>query len=123
MNREIKCYRCGKSHQLNYKTVRQNIVCSHCKSVMTFDYPTIRKLKLVRYVVVAFVVGIILFGLSRLEDTTGFMLTIVTCIIATAFALMSDQLCRYITVFLLNGNYVEYKKEDRKIAAKRNEVS
>ncbi|MGI6607696.1 MAG: hypothetical protein ACOX1F_01770 [Erysipelotrichaceae bacterium] len=119
MNREIKCYKCGKPHQLNYKTVRQNIVCSHCKSVMTFDFPTIRKLKLIRYVIVAVVVGIILFGLSRLENTTSYMMTILTCIIATAFALMSEQLCLYITVFLLNGNYVEYRKEDRKIAAKK----
>lgn len=119
MEKDIRCYRCGKIHQLNYKTVKQNITCSHCKSVMTFDFPTVRKLKIIRYFVVALVVSVILFGLSRLSDTTSFMLTIITCIIATAFALISDQLCLYITVFLLNGKYTEYIKEDKKTSKKK----
>lgn len=114
MAKEVKCYKCGKVHELNYKTVKQTISCTHCHAHMTFDLKSIRKLRMMRYLFVAVIVALLMFGFQQVESLNSYMTLILTCMGAMVFSLWSDRLCLYATYRFTNVNYVECHPEDRK---------
>lgn len=118
MTKEIKCYKCGKVHDLNYKTVKQTISCSHCHAHMTFDLKSIRKLKIMRYLFVIVIVGALMLGFKQVESLNSYTTLILTCMFAMVFSLWSDRLCLYATYRLMNVNYVECHPEDKKRVTK-----
>lgn len=118
MTKEIKCYRCGKVHNLNYKTIKQTICCTHCRAHMTFDLKSIRKLKTMRYLFVILIVGILMFGLQQIEGINSYMVLIVTCMCAVVLSLYSDKLCLFATYKFMNVNYIECHPEDKKKTTK-----
>lgn len=112
--KEVKCYRCGKVHELNYKTIKQTISCSHCHGSMTFDLKSIRKLKAMRYLFVVVIVSILMLGFQMVETMNSYTTLILTCMFAMVFSLWSDRLCLYATYRFMNVNYVECHPEDKK---------
>ena len=114
MKKIVKCYRCGKPMELNYKNAKQMISCDHCHAHMTLDYRSLRKLKLVRYLFILVVALAILYGFQLVETANNFYVLILTCIIAMALSFWSDKFCLYITNQFLNANYIECHPEEAK---------
>ena len=114
MVKEVKCYKCGKVHNLTYKTVKQTISCSHCHAHMTFDLKSIRKLKIMRYLFVVAIVGALMLGFKQVETLNSYWTLILTCMGAMVFSLWSDRLCLYATYRFMNVNYVECHPEDKR---------
>ena len=114
MAKEVKCYKCGKVHDLTYKTVKQTIRCSHCNAHMTFDLRSIRKLKMMRYLFVVVIVVALMLGFNQVETLDNYVTLILTCMGAMVFSLWSDRLCLYATYRFTNVNYVECHPEDKR---------
>ena len=104
--KKIKCYRCGKIHEVSEMKLRKSWECTHCHAVMVLEPATQRKLKYIRMLFVAVVVSLLMYGCSRLGTLTSYVALIVTCSIAIVITQFSDQLCLALTDKLFGLRYM-----------------
>lgn len=114
MKKNVVCYKCGKKYKLNIHSISQTICCDHCHAYMTFDYPSIRKLKIVRYVLILMIVLPIVLGFQMINSMNNYSIIILTCIIAVALSLWSDKFCLYIAYKFMDIHYIECHPENKK---------
>lgn len=109
--KEIKCYRCGKTHSVASMKLRKAWECTHCHGVMVLDLPTQRKLKYVRMLFVAIIVSLLMYGCSQLGSVTSYIALIITCSLAIVITQFSDQLCLWLTDKLFGLKYMLVEKD------------
>lgn len=113
MKTEIKCYRCGRAHQLNYKTIKKVMTCDHCHGKMTLDFFSQKKLKNVVIFVVGVVAFFLLFAMQNfkgIEDVWGFAFFVLAIGLAITFSLIADKVCLFIAANVFKLEYVELEK-------------
>ena len=96
MKNEIKCYKCGKPYDLNYKTVSEYISCSHCHQQMKINERTEKKFRLVRYFFTFFICLILAFLMSFFSINYFLMIFIILSGMLV-FAQFADQACLFLT--------------------------
>lgn len=107
MKNEVKCTRCGKQFRLDSKNLSNVVSCPHCHKKMILDIRSNRYLKAFRYLVVALVCGLLLFGMSKIE-TKMYGIIFVCLSIAIGMAIVADKLCLWLVYKTAGLSYVEY---------------
>ena len=120
MAKEIKCYRCGKIHELDYKNINEIIECSHCHGNMHFSKSSRTKAFILKYVLLVLFVFLIniIFAIIGFVNFTAMMVIIV--IVGVFFTTMIDKPCIYLTYRFLGGSYDEFHPADPRKKSKKN---
>lgn len=119
MKNEIKCYKCGKIHEIAYKDLKETISCSHCHQQMRINERSEKKYKLVRYIFI-FVICLFLAFLLNIFSVNYFLMLFVILSLMLVFAQYADKVCLILTDMIFGLQYEEYhpvvksKKEIRK---------
>lgn len=112
MKKEINCYRCGKTYDLNYKNVSEIISCSHCHQQMKVNKKSEGRIRLMRYLFVFLICLIFAGGTYYLIDDKLLVLVIVLTA-GLLLANIADKVCIVLTYWLFGLEYEEYHEEKK----------
>lgn len=112
MNKEVKCYKCGTTIPLKFKTMSVIISCPHCHKQMTYNLSTYKKLRIIRYFVVLFIALLLIFGMREF-DKGNYLLLIVLISVSLSLAFVADRICLYLCNLIFGLQYEQYIKKGK----------
>lgn len=121
MTKNIKCYRCGKEYDLNYKDISEQIKCSHCNGIMSLDLNSQRKVRYIRYALVLVVALLMSFLVYQLNLNNLVIFGILTLVLLFTINYV-DKFCLYLASLIFKLNYVEFHPEDIEKANKKRQL-
>ena len=123
MGSMIKCYRCGKQYDLGYKNIKEIISCDHCHQQMKISDKSLKKVRLIRYVLVLILCLIIAYFMSDFSNNSKLLLLLITLSFAMLLAQFIDRICLYLADTIFHLQYEEYhpvKKSKKEIRKEKN---
>lgn len=117
---EVRCYRCGKSMPISYRTLSGYVECAHCHGHMAFDEKTFRRIRIVRYSII-FIVSIALVMGLTLGLTDPILVFIITFLVDLMLVIFSSRPVMWLCGKIFGLNYVEDHPEVREKAQKEKE--
>ena len=121
MKNEIKCYRCGKEFNFTFKTVNEEIKCSHCNGVMKLDSKSQTKLIMLKYVLL-FVVALALSFTTRISEEHALLLMGISLVLLFVLVNPLNKLSLYLCHKLFKLNYVEYHPDEIEKAKRKAKI-
>lgn len=111
MKNIAKCPRCGKEEKVTFKTVRQEVECSHCHKKMTIAKKNVIELTVFKYLFVL-LIALLLVTILQIMKVQS-IITYLLCVLVLSFLLasISDKVCLKIVYLLFGVEYIEKKEE------------
>ena len=97
MTNNIRCYRCGKDYNFNYKNITDKVKCDHCNGVMVLDDKSQRKVRYVRYIIMLFIALIISYGMMQFKQQ-NYIIILVEFVVLLSLVNFIDKFCLYLSV-------------------------
>lgn len=112
MAKEIKCYRCGKVHELTSKNIDEIISCGHCHGQMILTKKSRFKAFALKYFLLLAFVFLVNIVLALIGVVNFTVMMILVVIIGISFTVFVEKPCVYLTYRYLGGDYEEYHPVD-----------
>lgn len=108
MEKEIRCYKCGRAYHPQNRKLKQVITCRNCQSMMKLGPASEQKLKVVRGIFVGVVALILVYAMSLGDTSLGLLVLVAVASLCLILARVADEACLWITHKLFGLEYIEY---------------
>lgn len=114
MKNEVKCYRCGTSYKLAFKTVDQEVKCPHCQGIMTLDKKSKTWFNVYKYLFIL-LVSLVLVTVVNLFTSSMIILLLTAFLIAFLVVMAADKVGLWMLYLTVGASYmhIETDKEKR----------
>ena len=108
MNNIMKCAKCGKEKELNFKNLAKVVECDHCHCKMVIDYNSYRMFRYLSMAIILLLAVFLLYGFTSADNKIDLIPKIIILSLALAFTFYSEKTILFIIMKFFKLKYIRY---------------